>query len=211
MNTIKILIDMLKTYRFSIHIYTQATLNSLGYKNKKKTWYWEGDMLGRRSRGSWKWEMTGEYDCHALYAWMKFSKEEWRKGRERRSYLTVTKSFYITHTNLVLFTIYLETLSSSTYKCTRMLSILSLKSVSVTSGFLFCSVSIISNTVWFYSFSWKFLGHWHPLPWNCKAHQKMASLKRGAACFLCGNLAQDWTCRVHKRKCKQLFAQLIGS
>lgn len=34
-----------------------------------------------------------------------------------------------------------------------MLSISSLKSVFVTSGFLFCSASIIFNTVWFYSFS----------------------------------------------------------
>lgn len=64
-----------------------------------------GEHAGGRFRGSWKWEMIGEYACLALYAWMKFSKKGWRKGRERRSYLTVIKSFYITHTNLVLFTV----------------------------------------------------------------------------------------------------------
>lgn len=155
--------------------------------------------------------MIGEYDCRALYAWMKFSKEEWRKGRERRSYFTVNEIFlHYTYQLGFVYNSLWKHLAAPPISAPPILSLSSLKSVFVTGVFLFCPVCIISNTVWFHSFSWKFLGHWHPLPWNCKAHQKTTSLKRGVACFLCGNPGQDWT-RVHKRKCKQRFAQLIGS
>lgn len=201
---------MLKTHRFSIHMYTQATIIEFIriWKIRKRYDIGRGTCWGGgRSMGSWKWETIGEYDCRALYAWMKFSKEEWRNGREKSSYFTANEIFlHYTYQLGFVYNSLWKHLVAPPISAPPMLSIPSLKSVFVTG----VSVSIVSNTVWFHSCSWNFLGHWHPLPWNCKALQKTASLKRGVACFLCGNPGQDWTC-VHKRKCKQRFAQLIGS
>lgn len=161
-----------------------------------------GEGPGGAGSGKWLVNMTV---VHCMLEWSSLSRNGGKEEKGGRI-SQLMRSFYITHTNLVLFTILSGNTCGSTYKCTPMLSISSLKSVFVTA----VSVSIIPNTVWFHSFSWNFLGHWHPLPWNCKALQKTASLKRGVACFLCGNPGQDWTC-VHKKKCRQHFAQLIGS
>lgn len=75
-----------------------------------------------------------------------------------------------------MFTIYLETLGPSIYKCSPDL-VCNLSTECIHHNWVFF-LSIISGTVWFYSFGEMILGYWRTLHSSYKVHQKTACLRK---------------------------------